>query len=454
MADSDTTTATTTTTVTTITTTRTRPRARGYAGAASQTSARLALCGFAGDPSGYDALLEQVRRSAEAYTREFGGVLSGDVSGEEEEEEEEEEEKEQKEEEEEQDHKKKRRAAALAARSAFHHAFASNPFACAKCWLLPGTCICAQLRQMRTPLPTTHPVVARIIVHCHHSEWRRASSTGCLAPLVLSSGGGGEGDENNNQVSEPQVQCFMAGHAPHDATVRSLVSDPRWLPVLLFPRREQDEWKKKNHSKRRGDGPSSSPSSPPPPPPPPPPQNVTPAQAIQLARDHNNDSPKILLIVPDGTWQQARRLSLNYAPGGQYHDPRLRFLELDSAMVAAVAARGGGGGGGGGGGQEDRGATTTAMTTSTSSQPQQQRTVSLLAPARLYRGAAKCPQRVSTAEALAAALEALGGGGGAGGGGGGGGGSPAASDALVRAVQLKVEAVRRQSNKSKLPLPS
>jgi DTW domain-containing protein YfiP len=406
---------------------RNRPRAVALAPAALQDAARLALSGFPNDPQGYDAVLKRVHKSSEAFLREFGDLVD----------------------QEQQQGKSNaaaashRHEAARAARCAFHHAYAHNPFACAGCWLLPGRCICALASTEKAPLPQA---VARVVVHAHHSEWRRASSTGVLAPLVLEGAGG--------DSPEASVLSLMAGHTPHDELMASMVADPRWLPVLLFPRRPPT-----GSSGANGDGepaatttaaaPSAS-------------LDEIVALALELQRkkqqEEQNPTLPLLLIVPDGTWQQARRLSLSYAaPGGKYYDPRLQFLELPSEAVAAVAARGreeeeereeGE--------EEEEQAPATTPPPPSSQQPQNhQRTVSLLAPARLYRGAAKCPQRVSTAEALAAALEGLemarvra-----AGGKEGDNSAAEAAVRAIVRAVQLKVAAVRRQSGKEKLPVP-
>jgi len=542
------------------------PRSTAYASGALQDAGRLALAGFPNDPRGYDAVLARVRAARGLLAREFGR-LGGEELGEQEE-----------------DERpeaagggcaavvgrasrgRQRAVSAHAARCALLHAHGHNPFACAGCWLLPGRCVCAEARadlvlphwsdpsndeerveaDARTParpppLPVPVPLppaVARVVVHAHHSEWRRASGTGCLAPLVLrgrraaetddeaggDDGGGKETDQGgaeppppsppSSPSSPPHVQCLMAGHAPHDAIVAAMVADPRWLPVLLFPRRapgrgggagrrprgeaaaaaatraqagagddgsgaEEDAAGEDGEEER---GAEQDPQLDPAP-------SVTLDEAVALAiqmqqrqqqeeaphhhprkddiDDDDDDPPAaarrsppppplpLLLVVPDGTWQQARRLSLSYGPGGRYHDPRLRFLELPKEAVAAVAARGRPPASAAGSAAP---AATTAAAPVTAAAAA--RTVSLLAPARLYRGAATNPQRVSTAEALAAALEGLessrarAGGGGAtadaGGAEEGARAAAAAVAAVVRGVQLKVRAVRRQGGKGDL----
>ena len=99
--------------------------------------------------------------------------------------------------------------------SARHHVvWGRSTFACAKCWLLKGNCVCRFLskRSMRPPF-------VRVVVYAHHNEVARGNGTGNLVPACL-----------------PFGELLVAGLAEHEARLSSLLREYAGRVAVLWPR--------------------------------------------------------------------------------------------------------------------------------------------------------------------------------------------------------------------------
>lgn len=96
------------------------------------------------------------------------------------------------------------------ARCAYIHKQGRLACQCPTCWLLPGNCVCGKLKRAE---PAT-----RVIIHLHQDEWGRGSNTGCLCAASLSGS-----------------TMLLRGHTPHDQQLSALLSDPSVTTALLWP---------------------------------------------------------------------------------------------------------------------------------------------------------------------------------------------------------------------------
>jgi DTW domain-containing protein YfiP len=108
------------------------------------------------------------------------------------------------------------------------------------------------------------PAAVSVAIHVHHSEWGKASNTGCLLPLILGGpeAGGGE--------------VLLAGHAPHDARLLALLADPSVTTAVLWPS----------------------------------PDALTPEEL--RARAAAETSGRVRIVAVDATWANARRMKTGY----------------------------------------------------------------------------------------------------------------------------------------------
>ena len=99
--------------------------------------------------------------------------------------------------------------------SARHHVvWGRSTFACAKCWLLKGNCVCRFLSKC-----SMRPPFVRVVVYAHHNEVARGNGTGNLVPACL-----------------PFGELLVAGLAEHEARLSSLLREYAGRVAVLWPR--------------------------------------------------------------------------------------------------------------------------------------------------------------------------------------------------------------------------
>lgn len=99
--------------------------------------------------------------------------------------------------------------------SARHHVvWGRSTFACAKCWLLKGNCVCRFLSKC-----SMRPPFVRVVVYAHHNEVARGNGTGNLVPACL-----------------PFGELLVAGLAEHEARLSSLLRENAGRVAVLWPR--------------------------------------------------------------------------------------------------------------------------------------------------------------------------------------------------------------------------
>lgn len=140
------------------------------------------------------------------------------------------------------------------ARCAFTHEHLRLPYQCRTCWLLPGNCVCGKLRKAS---PRT-----KVVIHLHVDEWGRGSNTGCLCAESLSG-----------------CELLLRGHTPHDEQLAALLADPHYTTALLWPGEDALE----------------------------------PAQLQELARKRSGG--RIALVAIDATWGCAVKMQRKYPEG-------------------------------------------------------------------------------------------------------------------------------------------
>jgi DTW domain-containing protein YfiP len=116
--------------------------------------------------------------------------------------------------------------------------FPPSLFACPKCWLLPGLCICNMMVSdpLQEPMPDTRKYTSgsasltvqktfktrtRVVIHCHYGEWQRCSNTGSVAALSLPG----------------SSEVLLRGYKPHDQRLDELLNDQTTTTALLWPGR-------------------------------------------------------------------------------------------------------------------------------------------------------------------------------------------------------------------------
>jgi hypothetical protein len=63
------------------------------------------------------------------------------------------------------------------ARCAYIHKYGRLPYQCSGCWLLPGHCVCGQLRKAQ---PAT-----KVVIHLHQDEWGRGEASSYFIGLFF-----------------------------------------------------------------------------------------------------------------------------------------------------------------------------------------------------------------------------------------------------------------------------
>lgn len=134
------------------------------------------------------------------------------------------------------------------------HRFAhgKHPFVCRRCWSYRPICLCSSIRKKHEK-PSV-PCRA-VVIWTHQDEWGSPSNTGSLIPLLLN-----------------DCHILMKGYQ-HDSLE---VLTKGYQPVVLWP---EDESRK---------------------------NNLTFLEPESLSKEELQD---IVLVVPEGTWRQARRLA-------------------------------------------------------------------------------------------------------------------------------------------------
>jgi DTW domain-containing protein YfiP len=172
-------------------------------------------------------------------------------------------------------------------------------FSCPRCWLQRGLCMCGECEAAAAVLAAEAAAEAgvsssggaagasavSVAIHVHHSEWGKASNTGCLLPLILGGpeSGGGE--------------VLMAGHAPHDARLAALLAEPGVTTAVLWPS----------------------------------PDALTPEELLAVAAAETGG--RVRLVAVDATWANARRMKSCYPPGALQ-------VRLPSDMALGVGGAG------------------------------------------------------------------------------------------------------------------
>ena len=111
--------------------------------------------------------------------------------------------------------------------SARHHVvWGRSTFACAKCWLLKGNCVCRFLSKAFTAPKSgassqcsMRPPFVRVVVYAHHNEVARGNGSGNLVPACL-----------------PFGELLVAGLAEHEKRLAFLLRENTGRVAVLWPR--------------------------------------------------------------------------------------------------------------------------------------------------------------------------------------------------------------------------
>ena len=110
--------------------------------------------------------------------------------------------------------------------SARHHVvWGRSTFACAKCWLLKGNCVCRFLSKAfadksgASSQCSMRPPFVRVVVYAHHNEVARGNGSGNLVPACL-----------------PFGELLVAGLAEHEKRLALLLRENTGRVAVLWPR--------------------------------------------------------------------------------------------------------------------------------------------------------------------------------------------------------------------------